>query len=147
MRYILTIHFLISAAYGQHYFVVPTMSNPEGKALNVSRKFYRLAQIDTNTVTQYLFSFTKHPVSDSVALVIDTTTVIPRGSLTAAEITSFITELYGSVTTTQRNNLTTYINSNTMIRVSRLIITSRVKLWTKAEMEARGWFNYPNLIQ
>ena len=142
MRYLLTFLLLSSVAYGQHYFVVPTMANPEQKVLNVSRKFYRLAQIDTNTVTQYLFGYIKHPTNDSIALVLDTTTVIPKGSLTTSEITNFITEVYGSLTTTQRNTLTTYINSNTLLRVSRLIITSRIKLWTKAEMESRGWFNY-----
>ena len=142
MRYLLTFLLLCSVAHGQHYFVVPTMNNPEQKVLNVSRKFYRLAQIDTNSVTQYLFGYIKHPSNDSIALVLDTTTVIPKGSLTTSEITNFITEVYGSLTTTQRNTLTTYINSNTLLRVSRMIITSRIKLWTKAEMESRGWFNY-----
>ena len=147
MRNILTFLLLSSVAYGQHYFVVPTMANPEQKVLNVSRKFYRLAQIDTNTVTQYLFGYIKHPINDSVALVLDTAFSLTKGNLTATEITNWISEVYGSLTTTQRNTLTTYINSNTLLRVSRLIITSRVKLWTKAEMESRGWFNYPNLIQ
>lgn len=143
MRYVITFLLLFSVAYGQHYFVIPTMANPEQKVLNVSRKFYRLAQIDTNTVTQYLFGYIKHPVNDSIALVLDTAFSLPKGNLTATKITNWISETYGSLTTTQRNNLTNYINNNSLLRISALIINSRLKLWTRAEMEARGWFNYP----
>lgn len=145
MRYLLTFLLLFSVAYGQHYFVIPTMANPEQKVQRVSQRFYRLCQRDTNTVTQFLFSYIKHPVNDSVALQIDSTMVIPKGTISAATITNFIAELYGTLTTTQRNTITNYVNANSLLRVSRLIITSRVKLWTKAEMEARGWFQNINL--
>lgn len=145
MRYILTILFLISVAYGQHYFVVPTMNNPENKAMMVSKRFYQLSRpVQGNDVAEFLFGWVQHPLTDSVALVLDTAMYLPKGNLTATEITNWISETYGSLTTTQRNTLTNYINSNNLLRISRLIINTRLKLWTREEMEARGWFNFPN---
>lgn len=129
-------------ANAQHYFVIPTMSNAETKALNASKRFYQLSRPNLEGTTQYLFGYIKHPTNDSIALEIDSTFNLPKGSITATEITNWITEVYGTLTTAQRNTVTTYINSNNLFRISRLIIKARFKLWTKAEMTARGWFNY-----
>lgn len=142
MKAIIVILLLISLqSAGQFYYVIPTMTNPETRAANISRKFYQLGRpAQGSDVTQYLFGWIKHPTNDSIALVIDTTYQLPKGSLTATEITNWLNETYPTLTTTQRNTLTNYVNQNTLIRISRLILTARIKLWTRAEMEARGWF-------
>lgn len=147
MKVLLFILFSLPA-FGQHYFVVPLKpATAESKYKAISARFYQLSQPDTvNNTTRYLFSSIRHPVSDSFAIVIDTSSVISKGAMTSQQMSNFITEVYGSLTTTQRNTLTTYINSNTILRFSRLIITSRLKLWTRQEMEARGWFNYSNVF-
>ena len=147
MRQILIILLFISLqSSGQFYFVIPTMNNPETKAANISRKFYQLSRpTQGSDGTMYLFGWIKHPVNDSVAIEVDSTFRLPKGTLTATHITNWINETYPTLTTTQRNTLTNYINQNTILRISRLIINARFKLWTKAEMQARGWFNYPGL--
>lgn len=127
-------------SFGQHYFVIPTMNNPEGKAKYISKKFYQLSRPDSADVTQYLFGYIKHPTKDSIAIVIDSTITLPKGAITAAHITRFLNELYSSLTTTQRNTLTNYINNNPRLRISALIINSKIKLWTRAQMDLRGWF-------
>jgi len=142
MKMLLIILLFSIKASGQLYFVVPTMTNPVTKALNASKKFYQLSRPNLEGTTQYLFGYIKHPTNDSIALEIDSTFNLPKGNITAAEITNWITEVYGTLTTAQRNTVTTYINSNNLFRISRLIIKARFKLWTKAEMTARGWFNY-----
>ncbi len=68
-----------------------------------------------------------------------------KGEISATQITNWVTETYRSLTNSQRNSLTNYINQNNLLRVSRLIINSRLKLWTRSQMEARGWFAYPGI--
>jgi len=145
MKKILSILLILSLQVsGQHYFVIPTMNNPEAKAAAISKKFYQLSRpVQEGNTTEYLFGWIKHPTNDSIALVIDTTYRLPKGNLTATEITTWLNETYPTLTTTQRNTMTNYVNSNTLLRVSRLILTARIKLWTRAEMEARGWFQAP----
>jgi len=147
MKLILSILIIISLKVsGRHYFVIPTMNNPEAKAASISKKFYQLSRpVQEGNTTEYLFGWIKHPQNDSVAIVIDSTFQLPKGTLTATHIANWINETYQTLTTTQRNTLTNYINKNNTLRISRLIITARIKLWTKAQMEARGWFNYPGL--
>ena len=148
MRILLTILlFTCLQSEAQHYFVIPTMNNPENKARFISRKFYQLSRPAWNDSTKYLFAHIKHPSNDSVALVIDSTFNLPKGSINATNITEWIAETYPTITTTQRNTLTTYINSNNILRISRLILTARIKLWTKAEMQTRGWFVSQSTIQ
>ena len=142
MRILLIILLFSIQARGQHYFVIPTMNNPVNKALNVSAKFYQLSRPAGTDVTQYLFGYIKHPTNDSIALEIDSTFNLPKGNITATQITNWITGVYGSLTTTQRNTVTNYINNNSLLRIWRLLIASKFKLWTKAELSARGWFNY-----
>jgi hypothetical protein len=140
MKNLLIILFLFSTAKAQVYFVIPTMNNPEAKALIVSKRFYQLIRpLKGNDVTEYLFGYVKHPTNDSVAIVIDTNFNIPKGSITATEITNWINEVYGTLTTTQRNTLTNYINNNSLLKVARLILTARIRLWSEAELKARGW--------
>jgi len=128
----------------QHYFVVPTMNNALAKAQSVSRLFYNLSRPDRGTdSTEFLFQIIVHPTNDSVAIVLDTTYQIPKGPITAQVITNWITEVYGaSLTTTQLNTVTNYINNNSILRISRCIVAAKFKLWTRAQMTARGWFNY-----
>ena len=142
MKLILIILLFISLqSEAQHYFVIPTMNNPENKARFVSRKFYQLSRpVQGQDVTMYLFGTIKHPLNDSVALVIDSAFNLPKGNISATNITEWITETYPNITQTQINTLTNYINSNNILRISRLILTNRIKLWTYAEMEERGWF-------
>ena len=141
MRILIIILLFSFTASGQHYFVIPTMNNPENKAKMVAKKFYQLSRpVNGSDVTEFAFGYIKHPTNDSIALVIDTTSTLPKGALTATEITAWLNETYATLTTTKRNTLTNYVNSNTLLRVSRLILTARIKLWTRAEMEARGWF-------
>lgn len=145
MKAIISILLLISLqSAGQYYYVIPTMTNPETRAANISRKFYQLSRpAQGNDVTQYLFGWIKHPTNDSVALVIDTAMWHPKGGISATDITNWITAAYPTITTTQRNTLTNYVNQNTLLRISRLILTARIKLWTKEQMQARGWFQTP----
>jgi len=125
MRILIIILLLSFTASGQHYFVVPTMNNPENKARMVSKRFYQLSRpIKGNGSTEFAFGYIKHPTNDSIALVIDTTSALPKGILTATEITTWLNETYTTLTTTQRNTLTNYINQNTLLRVSRLILTA-----------------------
>ena len=141
MKILIIILLLSFTASGQHYFVIPTMNNPENKAKMVAKKFWQLSlPVQGSNVTEFAFGWIKHPTNDSIALVIDTTYQLPKGSLTATEITTWLNETYPTLTTTQRNTLTNYVKSNTLLRVSRLIITARIKLWTRSQMEARGWF-------
>lgn len=142
MRIFSTILLFISLqSFGQHYFVIPTMNNPENKAALVSQKFYRLSRPNMTDTTKYLFGYIKHPVNDSIALVIDSAFNLPKGNINGARITDWITETYPGITSQQRNTLTNYINSNLILRISRLILTDRIKLWTNAEMTTRGWFD------
>lgn len=144
MRLLIIILLLSFTASGQHYFVIPTMNNPENKARMVSKRFYQLSRPARGSdVTEFAFGWIKHPTNDSIALVIDTTSTLPKGSLTATEITTWLNETYPTLTTTQRNTLTNYVNQNQRLRISRLILTARIKLWTRAQMEARGWFQVP----
>ena len=144
MRLLIIILLLSFTASGQHYFVIPTMNNPENKARMISKRFYQLSRPARGSdVTEFAFGYIKHPTNDSIALVIDTTYQLPKGSLTATEITTWLNETYPTLTTTQRNTLTNYVNQNQRLRVSRLILTARIKLWTRAQMEARGWFQTP----
>lgn len=142
MKLLLFILLFISLqSAGQFYYVIPTMTNPETKAANISRKFYQLSRpAPGSDGTTYLFGWIKHPTNDSIALVIDTTYRLPKGNLTATEITTWLNETYPTLTTTQRNTLTNYINQNSLLRISRLILTARIKLWRRNELEARGWF-------
>lgn len=143
MKKLITIILLFGSAYGQHYFVIPTMNSAENKARFVSRKFYQLSRPSQGQdVTMYLFGYIKHPLNDSVALVLDTAFNLPKGAINATRITEWINETYPTITTTQRNTLTNYINANNILRISRLILTARLKLWTYQEMANRGWFNY-----
>lgn len=140
---IILVIFLSFESSAQHYYVVPTMNNPQAKAEAVSRLFYQISRPTRgNDSTQFLFQIIKHPTNDSIAVVLDTTMVIPKGPITATQITNWITETYGTLTTTQRNTVTNYINNNQLLRVSRMVITAKLKLWTRAQMSARGWFNY-----
>ena len=147
MRLLIIIILLLSfTASGQHYFVIPTMNNPENKAKMVAKKFWQLSlPVQGSNVTEFAFGWIKHPTNDSVALVIDTASWHPKGNISATEITNWLTETYPTLTTTQRNTLTNYVNQNQRLRVSRLILTARIKLWTRAEMEARGWFQVPTI--
>ena len=144
MRLLIIILLLSFTASGQHYFVIPTMNNPENKARMISKRFYQLSRpAQGSDMTEFAFGWIKHPTNDSIALVIDTTYRLPKGNLTATEITTWLNETYPTLTTTQRNTLTNYVNQNQRLRVSRLILTARIKLWTRAQMEARGWFQVP----
>ena len=121
------------------------MVNPQTKAQNISQKFYKLSRpVQGSNVTTMLFGTIKHPLNDSVALVIDTNYHLPKGTISAAHITDYITNVYPTITTTQRNTITNYINSNTLIKIARIILTARIKLWKYSELEARGWFTFPN---
>lgn len=145
MKRILFILLILSClrSSGQHYFVIPTMNNPETKAQNISRLFYRLSRpIRGTDTTEFLLHYIKHPLNDSIAIVIDSTFDLPKGNINAQHITGWITEVYGTLTTAQRNAVTNYINNNNLLRLGRLIIAARVKLWTKNEMILSGWFNY-----
>ena len=146
MKAIIAILILISLqSSGQYYYVIPTMTNPETRAANISRKFYQLSRpVQGNDVTQYLFGWIKHPTNDSIALVIDSTFKLPKGVISATNITNWISDTYPTITAAQITTLTNYINSNTLLRISRLILTARIKLWTNAQMQARGWFDYPS---
>lgn len=147
MKQILAILLFISLqSFGQHYFVIPTMNNPVNKAKLVSARFYQLSRPAGSDSTKYLFGYIKHPISDSIALEIDSTFNLPKGTITATKITNWITEVYGTLTTAQRNTVTNYINSNNLLRIGRILIAAKFKLWTKAELTARGWFNYPSPI-
>lgn len=130
--------FVSNAAAAQLYFVIPSKSEDKVKA--ITRQFYALSRPSLTDTTKYLFSFIKHPLNDSLALVLDTTISIPKGGVTSTHVTAWINELYPTLTTTQRNTLTTYINSNSVLRISRLILTARVRLWTEADLKQRGWF-------
>ena len=141
IKILITILLFSLQASGQHYFVIPTMTNPVNKALNASAKFYQLSRPAGTDSTKYLFGYIKHPTKDSIALEIDSTFNLPKGSITATHITNWITEVYGTLTTTQRNTVTNYINSNSILRIGRILIATKFKIWTKAEMTARGWFN------
>ena len=144
MRTLIIILLFSFTANSQHYFVIPTMNNPENKARMVSKRFYQLSRpAQGSDVTEFAFGYIKHPTNDSIALVIDTTYRLPKGSLTATEITTWLNETYPTLTTTQRNTLTNYVKSNNLLRISRLIIAARIKLWRRDEMEARGWFQLP----
>ena len=144
MKPLFTIFLFISLqSFGQHYFVIPTMNNPENKARLVSQKFYRLSRPNMTDTTKYLFGYIKHPTNDSIALVLDTAFNLPKGAINATRITEWITETYPTITTTQRNTLTNYINSNNILRISRLILTARIKLWTRTQLTSRGWFDLP----
>ena len=146
MKIIFILLFISLQSAGQHYFVIPTMNNAEAKAQAVSKRFYQISRpVQGSDVTEYLFGWIKHPLNDSIAIEIDSTHQLPKGAITATQITNFITEVYGTLTTTQLNTITNYINQNNLLRISRLIINTRFKLWTKAEMTARGWFNYPTI--
>lgn len=128
---------------GQHYFVIPTMNNPQNKANAISRMFYRLSRpVKGTDTTEFLLQSIKHPTNDSIAIVIDSTFDLPKGSINAQHVTDWIAEVYPTLTTAQRNQLTNYINNNTRLRLGRLIIAARVKLWTRQQMDSRGWFNY-----
>jgi hypothetical protein len=116
------------------------MNNPENKAKLVSARFYQLSRPNATDSTKYLLGYVKHPISDSIALEIDSTFNLPKGTITATHITNWITEMYGTLTTTQRNTVTNYINNNSLLRIGRLLIAAKFKLWTKAELSARGWF-------
>ena len=131
-------------ASAQHYFVVPTMNNALAKAQSVSRLFYGLSRPDRGTdSTEFLFQIIVHPTNDSVAIVLDTAYQIPKGPITAAVITNWITEVYGAtLTTTQLNTVTNYINNNSILRVSRCIVATKFRLSKRAQMASRGWFNY-----
>lgn len=139
MKILLIILLFSVKASGQLYYVIPTMNNPENKAKIVSARFYQLSRPSATDSTRYLIGYIKHPINDSVALVIDSTFDLPKGVITATQITNFITDTYGTLTTTQRNQITDYINNNSLLRIGRLLITSRLKLWTRAELETRGW--------
>jgi len=144
MRILIIILLLSFTASGQHYFVIPTMNNPENKARMISKRFYQLSRpAKGSDVTEFAFGWIKHPTNDSIALVIDTTSTLPKGALTATDITNWLNETYSTLTTTQRNTLTNHVNQNQRLRISRLILTARIKLWTRAEMDARGWFQTP----
>ena len=141
MRLIIIILLFSITASGQHYFVIPTMNNPENKARMISKRFYQLSRpAQGSDVTEFAFGWIKHPTNDSVALVIDTAMWHPKGGISATDITNLITAAYPTITTTQRNTLTNYINQNSLLRISRLILTARIKLWRRNELEARGWF-------
>lgn len=141
MKTLIIILLFSLSANGQFYYVIPTMNNAENKAKAISKIFYKLSRpAQGSDVTQYLFGWTKHPTNDSVALAIDTASWTPRGGITSTEISAWITEVYPTITTTQKNTLTNYITNNYMLRISKLIITSRIKLWKYSDLEARGWF-------
>ena len=141
IKILITILLFSLQASGQHYFVIPTMNNPENKAKLVSARFYQLSRPAASDSTKYLFGYVKHPISDSIALEIDSTFKLPKGTITATHITNWITEVYGTLTTAQRNTVTNYINNNSILRIGRILIATKFKIWTKAEMTARGWFN------
>lgn len=144
MKLLIVILLFSYTANAQHYYVIPTMNNPEAKAINISKKFYQLSRPNKGSdVTEMLLSYIKHPLNDSIAIVIDSTFDLPKGTIIATHVTNWINETYPTLTTTQRNTLTNYINSNNKLRLGRLLIAARIKLWKKTEMEARGWFNYP----
>lgn len=144
MRLIIIILLFSITASGQHYFVIPTMNNPENKAKMIRKRFYQLSRpVQGSNVTEFAFGYIKHPTNDSIALEIDTTSTLPKGTLTATDITNWLNETYATLTTTQRNTLTNYVNQNQRLRISRLILTARIKLWTKEQMQARGWFQTP----
>lgn len=142
MKVLIIILLLSIQASAQHYFIIPTMNNPQNKALMVSKKFYQLSRPQWSDSTKYLIGYIKHPINDSIALEIDSTFDLPKGNISATNITEWITETYPNITQTQINTLTNYINNNNLLRIGRLILTNRIKLWTRAEMEARGWFNF-----
>lgn len=133
----LTISFSCDA---QHYYVIPTTVNAENKAKLISQKMYKLSRPNGIDSTKYLFGYIKHPTNDSFAIVLDTAFNLPKGAIDATRITDWINETYPVITTAQRNTLTSYINSNNILRISRLIITSRLKIWTKSDLQSRGWF-------
>lgn len=124
----------------QHYYVIPTTVNAENKAKLISQKMYKLSRPNGTDSTKYLFGYIKHPTIDSFALQIDTAFIIPKGAINSVVINDLIAEVYPTITTAQRNAITSHINTSNSIRISRLIITSRLKLWTRNELQSRGWF-------
>jgi hypothetical protein len=137
MRILFIILLFCSTAYGQHYVVIP--SKLESKVKAVSARFYQLSRPLGTDTTKYQFTYIKHPTNDSLAIIIDTNLFIPKGSISATQVTNYINELYPSITTTQRNQIINYINSNNLLKIARLILTARIRLWTEAELKARGW--------
>lgn len=145
MKILIIILLFSLSANGQFYYIIPTTNNAESKAKAISKIFYKLSRpVQGSDVTEYLFGWTKHPANDSIALVIDSTFKLPKGVISATNITNWISDTYPTITAAQITTLTNYINSNTLLRISRLILTSRIKLWTNAQMQARGWFDYPS---
>ena len=108
MKTLILILLISINATAQHYFIIPTMNNPETKAQNISKKFYQLSRpVQGDNVTTSLLGYIKHPLNDSIALVIDTTFQLPKGAINSTHVTNWITETYPTLTTTQRNTLTT----------------------------------------
>lgn len=124
----------------QQYYVVK-FSNAETKAQLISKLFYKLSRpVQGTDVTEFLFGYIKHPVNDSIALVMDTAYDLPKGNITLANIDEWIDETLGNVPNNVRNQIRNYINGNLFLRISNLV--NRLTFETREDLEARGWFDY-----
>lgn len=101
-----------------------------------------------NDVTTYMFGWAKHPTQDpnyvevvNAALSVDTSynvIVHPENNLTN------LVALFPELTQQEKDSLAAYIESQQSFPFANIIPQS-VKVFTRAEMEAAGWF--PDLIE
>lgn len=101
-----------------------------------------------NDVTTYMFGWAKHPTQDpnyvevvNAALSVDTSynvIVHPENNLTN------LVALFPELTQQEKDSLAAYIESQQSFPFANIIPQS-VKVFTRAEMEAAGWF--PDLVE
>jgi len=141
IKLIIILLFSFTAQSQDLYYVVKS-ADAEARAKNISKFFYKLSRPDETDVTRYLFGYVRHAENDSIALQIDTSITIPRGNITQAMVDEWVVQVYQSLPNNIRNQLRNYIANNSILRLSALVLVDRIKLETKEQLEARGWFNY-----
>ena len=142
MKLLLIILLFSFTANSQDLYYVVKSENAEARAKNISKFFYKLSRPDETDVTRYLFGYVRHAENNSIALQIDTSITIPRGNITQAMVDEWVVQVYQSLPNNIRNQLRNYIANNSILRLSALVLVDRIKLETKEQLEARGWFNY-----
>ncbi len=137
MKLLIIILLFSFSAKGQNLYYVIKSANPEARAKNISKFFYKLSRPAEMDSTKYLFGYVKHPVNDSIALQIDTSITIPRGNLTQAMVDEWVVQVYQSLPNNIRNQLRNYVANNSVLRLSALLLLDRITLETKEEMGRR----------
>ncbi len=145
MKLLIIILLFSFTANSQHYYVVRSADAVQ-RAKNISKFFYKLSRPAEMDSTRYLFDGIKHPVNDSIALVIESSLTIPRGNLTQAMVDEWVVQVYQSLPNNIRNQLRNYVANNSVLRLSALLLLDRITLETKEEMGRRGWFNSGTLF-